>query len=123
MIRELRPPAALAMIAAILAAFGCNSAESTSGTETTTTTSSPGGAGGTGGATGAGGGGASGGTGAEPDQGPSATEIVSAGDVCASSKYRLVHTFGQPSQNQGKTTSSSFVLRGGLVGSADRSAP
>jgi hypothetical protein len=77
-----------------------------------------GGAGGEGGATSTttttttGGGGGAGPT----DNGSEATEIVSAGDVAKSPSYRMVFTFGQPTQNQGKTTSPSYRMQGGLVG-------
>jgi hypothetical protein len=56
------------------------------------------------------------GGGAAADNGASATETVSAGDVSTSPSYKMVHTFGQPTQNQGKTTSLSDSLQGGLNG-------
>ena len=68
---------------------------------TTSTTTSAGGAGGEGGAV--------------PGGGP-ATETVSAGEVSSSPSYRMVYTFGQPTQNQGKTTSPGYRMQGGLVG-------
>jgi hypothetical protein len=71
------------------------------GTMTTTTSSSSGGGGGSGGSTG--------------DSGP-ATEAVSAGDVATSPGYKMVFTFGQPTQNQGKTTSPGYRMQGGLIG-------
>jgi hypothetical protein len=111
-------PAALALLAA--AAIGCG--DETTGTSTTAATSSGTGGqggegGGGGGAGGAGGeGGAGGGGGGTADSGHPATETVSAGQVTASSKYKMVFTLGQPTQNQGKTTSSQYRLQGGLVG-------
>lgn len=45
-----------------------------------------------------------------------ATETVSAGDVASSPSYRMVFTFGQPTQNQGKTTSPGYRMQGGLIG-------
>ncbi len=76
------------------------------GTTTTTTTTSTGTSGGGGGA----------GGGAAENHGPPATETVSAGETSKSASYRMVFTFGQPAQNQGKTTSSSYRMQGGLVG-------
>jgi hypothetical protein len=49
-------------------------------------------------------------------QGRPATETVSAGDVSKSEHYTMVHTLGQPTQNQGKTTSQGYRLQGGLSG-------
>jgi hypothetical protein len=45
-----------------------------------------------------------------------ATETVSAGEVSTSPNYKMVFTFGQPTQNQGKTTSPGYRMQGGLVG-------
>lgn len=73
-----------------------------------TTSSSAGGAGGTGGEGGQGGG--------APMAGVPATETVSAGDMASSPSYRMVFTFGQPTQNQGKTTSPGYRMQGGLIG-------
>lgn len=50
------------------------------------------------------------------DKGAPATETVSAGEVSKSSSYTMVHTLGQPTQNQGKTTSPGYRLQGGLNG-------
>lgn len=55
-------------------------------------------------------------TGGFVDNGHTATETVNAGNVAASPNYRMVFTFGQPTQNQGKSTSDSYGLRGGLIG-------
>ncbi|WP_437946768.1 hypothetical protein WME98_38600 [Sorangium sp. So ce296] len=80
-----------------------------------------GGAGGAGGA-GAGpsvasnGGGGEGGKAEVADRGVAASDVVSAGEVVSSPSYRMVFTLGQPTQNQGKTTSPSYRMQGGLVG-------
>lgn len=47
---------------------------------------------------------------------PPASEAVSAGDSAASSNYKVVYTFGQPTQNQDKSTSTNYRVQGGLVG-------
>lgn len=60
-----------------------------------------------------------GGAGGEPevaDRGVAASDVVSAGQVVRSPSYRMVFTLGQPTQNQGKTTSPSYRMQGGLVG-------
>jgi len=78
-----------------------------------------------GGATGgsATGGGAAGGMGgAPPLAGPPGTESVSGGAVCVSPSYRMIVTVGQPTVNQGTTTSPNYRLQGGLVG-ANESLP
>lgn len=62
------------------------------------------------------GGGGSGGAGQAPDTGRPGTELVSAGQQSASANYRMVFTLGQPTQNQGTSTSASYRLQGGLVG-------
>ncbi|WP_437535438.1 hypothetical protein WME79_14435 [Sorangium sp. So ce726] len=51
-----------------------------------------------------------------------ATETVTAGEVARSSRYRMVFTLGQPTQNQGTSTSPKVRMRGGLIG-ADGSLP
>ena len=95
---------------------GGSSGGSTGGTGTGGT-----GTGGTGAGTGTGGTGAATGTGGTgggtmADKGRSATETVTAGEVGTSPSYKMLFTFGQPTQNQGKTTSPSYGLQGGLVG-------
>lgn len=105
-------PAALALLAA--AAIGCGD-ETTGTSKTAATSSGTGGQGGEGGG-GGGAGGEGGAGGGTADSGHPATETVSAGQVTASSKYKMVFTLGQPTQNQGKTTSSQYRLQGGLVG-------
>jgi len=75
---------------------------------------------GTSGAGGAGGAGAASGTSGTSGTGStssrSGTEFVSAGQQSASANYRMVFTLGQPTQNQGKSTSTSYRLQGGLIG-------
>lgn len=80
------------------------------------------GGGGSGGEGGAGAGshaavGGGGGEGPEvADVGRTASDVVSAGQVVRSPSYRMVFTLGQPTQNQGKTSSPSYRMQGGLVG-------
>lgn len=94
-----------------------------------------GGAGATGGVGANGGAGASGGAGAEggggnggtggvepPPPGSPSTQTVSGGNVSTSPGYRMIHTFGQPTVNQGPNVSPSYQLVGGLVG-ANESLP
>lgn len=68
------------------------------------------------------GGGGAGGRPEVGDRGIGAGEMVSAGKVVRSPSYRMVFTLGQPTQNQGKTTSPSYRVQGGLVG-ANGSVP
>ena len=96
------------------------SGSTTSHASSSDSASSSSGAGGGGGAGGAGGAGGHGG--GTADNGVSATETVTAGEVSKSPNYRMVFTFGQPTQNQGKTTSPGYRMQGGLVG-ANGSAP
>lgn len=75
---------------------------------------------GTGGAGGAGGTGgmttSSGGGGIVPSFGPPGSDFVSSGKVLTNSRYRLVFTVGQSTQNQGKMTTSRYRLQGGVIG-------
>ncbi|WP_197041182.1 hypothetical protein [Chondromyces apiculatus] len=92
----------------------------TSSTGTTTSTNEGGGGEGgasTGGGGGAGGGGGQGG-GVVAVQGAPATETVSAGRFVKSPNYSMVFTLGQPTQNQGKSTSPSYRMQGGVVGAS-----
>lgn len=109
-------------LAAIVAAAapGCSSGSDTDSPRPPSSSSSAGGGGGEGGA--GGDGGAGGGGGAAADNGHPATETVSAGDVSKSKSYTMVFTFGQPAQNQGKTTSPGYQMQGGLIG-ANGSTP
>ncbi|WP_437940643.1 hypothetical protein [Sorangium sp. So ce341] len=61
-------------------------------------------------------GGGEGGKAEAADRGVVASDVVSAGEVVSSPSYRMVFTLGQPTQNQGKTTSPSYRMQGGLVG-------
>jgi hypothetical protein len=109
-----------ALAAAVLATAagpGCGGGGETENASTTSPTTSSSGVGGAGGEGGAGGqGGAGGAGGGTADLGVPATETVSAGEVSKSANYKMVFTFGQPTQNQGKTTSPSYAMQGGLVG-------
>ncbi|WP_437299607.1 hypothetical protein [Sorangium sp. So ce426] len=67
------------------------------------------------------GGGGHGGSGQTPRR-VGVTETVTAGEVARSSRYRMVFTLGQPTQNQGTSTSPKVRMRGGLIG-ADGSLP
>jgi hypothetical protein len=53
---------------------------------------------------------------------PSATQTVGAGQTATSQNYKMVFTFGQPTTNQDKSTSTNRRLRGGLQG-ANGSSP
>ncbi|WP_437309871.1 hypothetical protein [Sorangium sp. So ce388] len=80
------------------------------------------GTGGHGAAVSSGGVGDGGGGGAQAGTRAGASETVSAGEVAKSSRYRMVFTLGQPTQNQEKTTSPGYRMQGGLVG-ANASSP
>jgi hypothetical protein len=47
---------------------------------------------------------------------PSASEMVAGGQTSASQNFKMVYTFGQPTQNQDKSSSPHQTLRGGLTG-------
>jgi hypothetical protein len=49
-------------------------------------------------------------------QGPSVNELVSAGTVVKSAKYKAVYTMGQATPNQGVGKSATHRDNGGLVG-------
>jgi hypothetical protein len=81
------------------------------------TATAPPGAGGGGGAGGEGGaGGGDGGGGAAPEYGPPATGFVSAGGICESKNFKMVFTMGQSTIDTNTSTSSSYRMRGGLIG-------
>lgn len=112
---------ALFVAAAVWPGCDCGGDDTTTPPGTTTTSSGGGEGGAGGGTTSTGGGGGSGGAGGQGggmmgSQGVQATETVSAGRVSSSPNYRMVYTFGQPTQNQGKTTSPGYQMQGGLVG-------
>jgi hypothetical protein len=123
-----------AIFVAIVSPLGCSTSEeptssgsgSTGEPSTSASTGGEGGAGGTGATTttttttssasSSSGGGEGGGGGAPPVAGKPGTETVSAGEQSTSPNYRMVFTFGQPTQNQGKTTSPGYRMQGGLQG-------
>ena len=114
---QQRAPAVLGLLAlAAIAstALGCGGEDPDNPTTTSTSSSSTGG-GGAGGAGGEGGAGGAGGS-SSADYGPPSSETVSAGEVSKSPKYRMVYTLGQPTQNQGKSTSPAHRLQGGVIG-------
>jgi hypothetical protein len=107
------------VIAAAAPGCGDGGTEATStGTDTTTTTTGTGGGGGAGGGGGGSGGGGGAGGGSSADNGVQATETVSGGTLTKSPNYKMISTFGQPTQNQGKTTSPGYNMQGGLIGAA-----
>lgn len=118
---RVRFPACLgAAIAALVLSPGC----SCGGDDAARSFVGTGGGGGEG-DSGGGGSGAAGGEGGEGGEGGgdprprtsiNAADMVSAGNTARSPSYRMVFTLGQPTQNQGKTTSPSYRLQGGLVG-------
>lgn len=125
MVRLKVPDVFTVMVVAAMLSPGCScGGDDTMSTASSTTTGigGSGGEGGAGGAGGAGGIGGAGGTGGEGGQGGAAstglpaTEMVSAGDVANSQNYKMVFTFGQSTQNQGKTTSPGYRMQGGLIG-------
>lgn len=89
-----------------IAAQGCGDDGTTPSTGVDTTSSSSSSSSGAGGA----------GGGSAVDNGHPSSETVSAGDMAKSPSYTMVFTFGQPTQNQGKTTSAGYRMQGGLVG-------
>lgn len=108
--RRLRAASAcafLVVLASVACGTGCGGDDSSSSSGTAGS-----GAGGAGGQ----GQGGSGSGGAPQSFGPPGTDIVSAGAVVSNSQYRLVFTVGQSTQNQGKMTSSTYRLQGGVIG-------
>lgn len=107
------------VIAAAAPGCGDGGTEATSTGTDATATGTGGGGGAGGGAGGSGGdGGAGGGSGGTADNGVQATETVSGGTLTKSPNYKMISTFGQPTQNQGKTTSPGYNMQGGLIGAA-----
>lgn len=96
--------AALALALALVAGCGSGHGQNSAGTS--------GAGGGTSGASVS----SSSGGGTAPGHGPPATQTVSAGNRSQSGSYVMVSTLGQPTQNQDRTSSKSYVLQGGLVG-------
>lgn len=58
-------------------------------------------------------------SGTPPVAGAPGGELVNGGDVMKSPSYKMIMTFGQPSQNQGTQTSSGYKMRGGLIGATN----
>ena len=127
-------PTLIAALALGMATWSCGDDSSTSGGGKTTGTTTSTGGGGTGGDTGGGstggggtggntGGGGTGGNtggggtgGGTAQNGVQSSDLVNAGNQASSDNYKLTHTLGQPSQNQGMMTSPSYRMQGGLVG-------
>ena len=74
------------------------------------------GAGGAGGSGHGGNGGAGGSGGGVVNSGPPAQQLVNSGAEISSPNYKMNFTLGQPTQNQGKTTSPNYRMQGGLIG-------
>ena len=105
--------------------YGCGGEDGTdaSGTTGSSSANGSGGTGSTGTSTGtmssssSGSGSGTGGSGGGMENtGPQSSEMVNAGETCTSPSYRMVFTLGQPTQNQGTTTSPSYRMQGGLIG-------
>jgi len=110
---------ALVVAAMVWPGCSCGGDDSTSTSSGTTTSTGEGGAGGAGGgatSTSSGGGSGGAGGGAPSSGGTQASQTVSGGRTSSSPSYRMTYTFGQPTQNQGKTTSPSYRMQGGLSG-------
>jgi len=93
--------------------MGGTTVGSTSGSNTTNgssssgmTTSSSSGQGGSGG-------------GMPATYGPSTSQLVNSGNKHQSLHFRLINTFGQPTQNQTTSKSSGYRMQGGLVGNME----
>ncbi|WP_437784221.1 hypothetical protein [Sorangium sp. So ce1097] len=103
------------MIASLTPAYGCSCAADAGLVEPPIAGGD--GGGGHGAAAGSGGGGGQGGGAAPARVGTS--ETVTAGEVAKSARYRMVFTFGQPTQNQSTTTSPRYRMQGGLIGATE----
>ncbi|WP_437940822.1 hypothetical protein [Sorangium sp. So ce341] len=110
-------------ISAVAPASGCScAADSMVDAPYAASGAGAGGDGGQGASSGSGGegGGGHGGEGqggsAPAETGVEATETVTAGEVARSSRYRMVFTLGQPTQNQGTSASPKVRMQGGLLG-------
>lgn len=108
----------MVLAAAFTPGCSCGGDTETPSTSSGAGSSSSGGQGGSGGSGGAGGAGGSGG-GMTGDNGVQATETVSGGQVSKSTKYKMIHTLGQPTQNQGTSTSGKYQVKGGLIGATE----
>ncbi len=114
---------AMVTISALTPAVGCScAADSMIEAPYTASSGGTGGAGGQGAAVSSGSGGEGGGGGegqggaAHAAAGAEASETVTAGEVAKSSRYRMVFTLGQPTQNQEASTSPKVRMQGGLIG-------
>lgn len=58
-------------------------------------------------------------TGTPPVAGAPGGELVNGGDLLKSDNYKMIMTFGQPTQNQGVQSSGKYKMRGGLVGATN----
>lgn len=99
------------------------SGSGTTSVPTTTTTDGAGGEAGqgggqagSGGEAGQGGAGGQGGQGGSPPQSSAVTEWASAGGVTKSSKFTMIYTMGQATTNVGKSSSSSYHIKGAPIG-------
>ncbi len=104
------------IVVVAVASPGCSCGSDTEANTTgpPATSSSSGGGEGGGGGQGGGGGGQGGGTAA--DLGTPGMDIVSAGDTVKSPNFTMIFTFGQSTQNQGRTTSPGYQMQGGVIG-------
>ena len=108
------------MVLVFAFAPGCSCGSDTEAPpKTTSSSSSSGGQGGFGGGDGGAGGAGGSGGGMTGDLGVQATETVAGGQVSKSSKYKMIHTIGQPTQNQGTSTSGKYQVKGGLIGATE----
>lgn len=118
----LGPSALCLALSTALFAVGCGGGDATmDATASPTGTVGSGGAGGQvsqGGAGGQGGAGQGGAGGAATAHGPSASDLVGAGQVARSPGFKMLFTLGQPTQNQGKMSSPTFRVQGGFVGAS-----
>lgn len=58
-------------------------------------------------------------SGTPPVAGAPGGELVNGGDVLKSDNYKMIMTFGQPTQNQGTQSSGKYKMRGGLIGATN----
>ncbi|WP_438000926.1 hypothetical protein WMF26_15240 [Sorangium sp. So ce185] len=110
-------------ISAVAPAWSCSCAADSMVDAPYASSAGVGGDGGQGASSGSGGEGGGGGHGGEgqggsvpAETGVEATETVTAGEVARSSRYRMVFTLGQPTQNQGTSASPKVRMQGGLLG-------
>jgi hypothetical protein len=104
------------LASAAIPACSCGESETTQPSGPGSTSSSGGGGAGGEGGQGGGGQGGDGGGGAPQASGPGTTNFVNAGQTVSSPSYKMVFTFGQSTPTQGKATSPSYRVQGGLQG-------